>query len=140
VLAGLGALAAAALAGCGDAPSETPASTATLTPRPTDAQSRFPDFEWSLLEGAEPVATDTVVMRDLDFEPPVATMPAGTTVTVRNEDSAGHELSIPRLGVDEVLDGGEAVSFTVEEPGTYDYVCEYHPPDMLGRLMVEPAE
>jgi plastocyanin len=137
VLAGLCALGAGALAGCTGEGGPPATDTPTRTPLPTDAQSRFPDFEWSLLADAEPVATDTVVMRNLEFQPLVATMPPGTEVTVTNDDSAGHEITVPRLGVDEVLDGGESVSFVVDEPGTYDYVCEFHPPDMLGRLVVE---
>jgi plastocyanin len=136
LLAGVASLAAAgALAGCSSDPQPTPAR--SPTPPPTDARERFPDYEWSLVDEADPVATDTVVMRAFDFRPLVATMPSGTEVTVTNDDSAGHEITVPRLGVDEVLDGGESVSFVVEEPGTYDYVCEYHPPDMLGRLVVE---
>jgi plastocyanin len=156
LLGALGALGAASLAGCSsggpgdegttaadstgtptDEGTDDPGATDTAGGTPTGAQSAFPDYDWDALEGVDPVAADAIAMSGFAFEPPVATMPPGTTVTVTNEDGAGHTVTIPALGVDERIPSGEATSFTVDEAGTFDYVCEFHPPDMLGRLVVD---
>jgi len=137
-LAAAAALAAAPLAGClgggGDTPTATP--TATPTETATGAQAQFPDYDWAQLTRADAVETDTITMRGFQFQPLVAKVPTGTEVTVTNDDSAGHEITVPGLDVAETLDGGQSVSLTAETAGTFDYVCEFHPPDMLGRLIV----
>lgn len=60
----------------------------------------------------------------------------GTGITVVNQDSPGHIVTIPRLEIDKGVAGDESVSFTVERTGKYDYVCAVHPPGMVGRLVV----
>lgn len=101
------------------------------------AQSVFPDYEWGKLEGADASETSSVTMRNTEFHPLVAKVSAGTEVTFTNEDSGGHSVTIPALGVDETVSGGSATSVTFEEAGTVDYVCTFHPPGMLGRIVVE---
>jgi plastocyanin len=145
----------------GDAtPTETPASTPTEAPASTPigtetgtqmdpagttssggatAQSEYPDYSWGQLDGVEATDATTVTITGFAYDPIVARVPAGATVSFPNEDSAPHTVTAPDLGVDNRVGGGGETSVTVEEPGTYDYVCRFHPPDMLGRLVVEES-
>lgn len=55
---------------------------------------------------------------------------------VTNEDQTAHTFTVPRLDIDENIEGGGQVLVTVDRTGTFDYVCTFHPPGMLGRLVV----
>jgi len=127
-------------------PTDTPASTPTATPAGgagttsgdgATGQSEYPDYNWEQLEGAEATDASTVTMSGFAYDPIVARVSAGATVSFPNEDSARHTVTAPALGVDKQVSGGSETTVTVEEPGTYGYVCRFHPPDMLGRLVVE---
>lgn len=127
-------------------PSETPSATPPITvttwpprtphPEATPAQEKYADYNWSKLDDASPVATTTIEMKDFEFRPLVATFPPETEVTVVNEDSASHTLTIPKLRFNEEIGGGASISIPINQSGTFDYVCEFHPPGMLGRLAV----
>lgn len=117
--------------------SPIPTETATATDAPTAGQQAYPDYNWAQLDDASAVATDTVVMSGFAFDPLVATVPPGTTVTFSNEDSSSHTVTVPALGVDDTVEGGGETTVTFPDPGTYDYVCRFHGPDMLGRVVVE---
>ena len=99
--------------------------------------SAYPDYDWEQLTRADAAETSSVTMEGSTFRPLVAKVSAGTEVTFTNEDSGGHSVTIPALSVDETVSGGSSTSVTFEEPGNYDYVCTFHPPDMLGRIVVE---
>jgi|GEM_PF-1706513 len=137
-------------------PTETPASTLTETAASTPTatgtaaagttsaggatgQSEYPDYNWGQLDEAEATDATTVTISGFTYDPIVARVPAGTTVSFPNEDSAPHTVTAPALGVDKEVSSGAETSVTVDEPGTYDYVCRFHPPDMLGRLVVEES-
>jgi len=141
-------------------PTETPVATPTETPEPTPmgtgtgtgtaavdttsgggatGQSEYPDYSWGQLDGVEATDATTVTITGFAYDPIVARVPAGTTVSFPSEDSAPHTVTAPALGVDRQVSGGAETTVTVEEPGTYDYVCRFHPPDMLGRLVVEES-
>lgn len=109
----------------------------TTTAGATGAQAAYPNFNWEQLEGVEPTAATTVTMRNVAFHPLVARVDAGTEVTFPNEDASVHTVTIPALDVDELVQAGERASVSFDEPGTFDYVCTFHPPDMLGRVIVE---
>lgn len=116
----------------------TPTKTRSPTPSPTagSAQDQFPDYQWEKLDGAEVVPSTAITMRGFEFHPLLAAVRPGTEVTVTNEDSTAHTFTAPRLSINESLGGGGSFSFTVEATGTFDYVCTFHPPGMLGRLVV----
>ncbi|MFB6183828.1 MAG: cupredoxin domain-containing protein [Haloarculaceae archaeon] len=122
---------------------ETPTATETETttpmaPMPTgaSAQEKYPDYNWGKLDDAEPIETTTVRLSGFAFDPLITSVPVGATVTFENEDGVSHTVTIPGLGVDRTLSGGDQFSLTVAHEGTYDMVCEFHPSDMLGRVVV----
>lgn len=88
--------------------------------------------------GAEPAAPaapaaagatgDTVTIKGFKFGPPDLTVKAGTTVTFVNDDTAGHTASAPSGEFDTGgIDRGERKTVTLDKPGTYMYICEFHP-------------
>lgn len=150
VLRTLGGAVVPLVAGCvgGDGggdeetPTPTPMAVAGESPTPTategdaNAQERYPDYDWERLEDAEPVATAAVTLENSAFDPLFAAVKPGTTITFSNEDSFDHTVTLPKLDVDEGVDGGQRTAVTFKETSTYDYVCTLHPPDMLGRVEV----
>lgn len=80
-----------------------------------------------------------VVISDFAFEPGDLTVPAGSTVTWTNEDSAPHAIQDDsELGEDEgpEMAEGDTFELTYDEPGTYPYICGIHN-YMTGSITVE---
>ena len=79
-----------------------------------------------------PVASDakqvTVEMQDFEFSPAKLTVNAGTEVTWLNRDGAPHN-AVADDGSFETgtLNPDESASVVLDRPGTYSYVCTYHP-------------
>lgn len=103
----------------------------------TAGQAAYPGYDWDQLERADAAETDTVAMRNTAFHPLVAEVGVGTGVGFPNEDPSVHTVTIPAMDLDELVRAGESTSIAFEEPGTFDYVCTFHPPGMLGRVVVE---
>lgn len=101
------------------------------------AMSAYPDYDWEQLTRADAAETTSVTASGSAFQPLVAKVSAGTEVTFSNEDSFAHTVTMPALDLDEQLSGGSSTSVTFERAGSFDYVCTIHPPDMLGRIVVE---
>ncbi len=87
----------------------------------------------------EPAAKPTteVVIEGFAFTPATITIPAGTTVTWTNKDSAAHTVS----SRDDVFDsgnmrGGATFSYTFDRKGTFEYYCKIHP-YMTAKVIVE---
>jgi plastocyanin len=73
---------------------------------------------------------------DFDYEPSVLDVTRGTVVKWTNEDGAPHTATAQDDIFDTGrLDKGESREITFETPGTYDYICTYHP-YMEGRILV----
>ena len=72
-----------------------------------------------------------------DFTFSAATVPAGATVTVKNDSSTQHTVTQDTGGGFNVtVDGGKTVTFTApSKPGSYKYHCTIHP-FMHGTLTV----
>lgn len=89
---------------------------------------------------ATPVETDTVIMPDeWVYEPAVVEIPKGTTVTWENDGSHKHTVTFrddEPVDLDAELKPGGSLTYTFEEPGTFDYYCRYHQPDMVGTVIV----
>jgi nitrite reductase (NO-forming) len=77
------------------------------------------------------------------FEPPTATVKAGTTVTWKNADSTLHTVTSgsaeggePGADFDSsYMAGGKTFQWTFSTPGTFDYFCTLHP-YMKGQVVV----
>lgn len=90
---------------------------------------------------AAPVRTDTVTMvKSYRFAPAVIEVPAGTTVTWRNEDNFTHSVRlVGKSDTDRLLRPGERTTIRFTEPGEYPYECSLHPRDMRGKVIVTAA-
>ena len=87
-----------------------------------------------------PVATDHVDLpRSYKFDPANITVAAGTTVTWTNNDDFSHSVRFldgEPSGEPLVMEPGESVEQTFDEPGTYRYDCSFHPNNMRGSVTV----
>jgi plastocyanin len=100
-------------------------------------------------EPADPSAdqTDDVAAEDTEvaivdeggfaYEPADTTVAAGTSVTWTHEGEAPHTVTAEdgSFGSD-TLEGGDRFEHTFEEPGSFAYVCDFHP-SMQGTITVE---
>ena len=72
------------------------------------------------------------------YDPTPATVKAGTKIAISNADAAPHAITDEGSGKafdSGTIKGKASGSFTVDTPGTYKYICEFHP-FMKGELMV----
>ena len=123
VLTALTLALAVALAGCGD----------TTVPDGADGDDTPTGSPAGDGDGS-PGTTDEVSIEALAFAEQEITVPAGTTVTWVNNDSVGHTVTHGEDGqpasdamFDEAIGVGEEVTFTFDEPGTYQVTCTIHP-------------
>ena len=77
----------------------------------------------------------TITITEFAF-PAETVLPAGGTVTVTNETSAAHTLTDTLGTFNEEVGPGESIEITIAEPGSYEYVCNFHP-QMMGVINVE---
>jgi plastocyanin len=80
-----------------------------------------------------------VVTEDVEFHPAGVNAPEGeVSVHVTNNDDIRHTFTIDELGVDLNLppNSSQRVSFSAG-PGTYEFYCRPHVPDMEGELVIE---
>ena len=77
----------------------------------------------------------TIVIEDFSFDGP-ATVEAGTTITVENQDGVTHTWTASDGTFDSGnISGGGSFQATLDTPGEYDYTCTIHP-DMQGSITV----
>ena len=77
--------------------------------------------------------------RNFAFDPPQMRIAVGRSVTWTNEDPVPHtatSTATPRAFDSGNLDQGQSFSFAFDTPGTYPYLCIYHP-YMKGTVIVE---
>jgi plastocyanin len=81
-----------------------------------------------------------VAINDFRFEPTVLHVTPGTVILWTNEDGAPHTATARDGSFDTGrLGRGESGQVTLEEPGTFEYVCSYHP-SMEGRVVVADGQ
>jgi plastocyanin len=87
---------------------------------------------------ARDVRAAEVGLYDNRFDPPMLTVPAGTTVRWTNRGHHKHTVTSDRgdWGSEELSPAG-AYSYTFRHPGTYPYHCEVHPREMRGTVVVK---
>jgi len=85
-----------------------------------------------------PVATDKVDLPpSYKFAPAGITVTAGTTVTWTNDDHFTHSVDLANDPSEPpVMAPGQSAQITFDTPGTYAYVCSFHPNDMRGVVFV----
>lgn len=118
------------LAGCGgeeaDAPTTPPAATDTDEPTAPPAATDTDD------DASDPAI---IVISSFTFNGPES-VPVGTTIEIRNNDSAPHSWTSPDGVFDSgTLAMGDSFEFTFDEAGEYEFFCEIHP-SMTGSITV----
>jgi plastocyanin len=87
----------------------------------------------TLAYGEEPA----VKIDNFTFSPQTLTVPAGTTVTWKNQDDIPHTVtSTTKTFKSQALDTDDNFSFTFTTAGVYEYFCSLHP-HMTGKIVVE---
>lgn len=87
--------------------------------------------------GAPVRATRVELPASYRFDPPAIEVTAGAAVTWHNADHFTHSVKVEAEGFPYLeLRPGDSGSITFERPGTYPYICTYHPHDMRGRVIV----
>src|SRR4051812_5314519 len=129
LIATAGAIAAIAVAGCGSDDSSDNAKTTTSAPAATPAAAAP--------SGAAKSAVD-VTISNFKFMPAAVKVSEGGSITWTNEDSAAHTATLSSgAGAFDTgtLDQGDAKKLTFSKPGTYAYICAFHP-FMKGTVVV----
>ena len=87
--------------------------------------------------GGDGTATTELVAADFKFDPADLSVATGGSIELTNEDDAKHSLTAEDAGIDQDVDpmASTTVDLGDAEPGTYDYICKYHP-EMKGTLEV----
>lgn len=108
------------------AASSGPATSAPANSAPTSAPAT----------SRAPAAPAAVTIKDLAFAVP-ATVPAGATVEVKNDDGEAHTVTADSGGsFDTMVAGNATASFSAPtKPGRYPFHCNYHG-NMHGVLVV----
>lgn len=146
MIVALVALPALALVACGgdeDYVDEGPGGAAT--PRPTQEPSSNGDDNGN---GGEPEREILVTMRDNLFEPKDLELKVGekVTIVVKNEGIAVHNMHVLSKAAEgkdftskALVNPGTDDDFEVQfkKAGTYDFQCDYHLPQMAGKIVVK---
>ena len=85
-----------------------------------------------------------VSMTNIQFSPKDLTVKPGETITFTNDEAVPHDVhktsgpgkdfaSGPTGGMQE----GDTFELTLDEAGTYEYVCDVHAPGMAGTITVK---
>ena len=78
-----------------------------------------------------------VAIKDFLYKPENVTISAGDSVSFSNEDSAKHTTTADDGDFDTgTLGKGDSKAITIDKPGTYAYICSFHP-FMNGQVTVE---
>lgn len=84
------------------------------------------------------VASSTITIHNFMFSVP-ASVPAGSTVTVVNQDTTDHTVTASSGGFNVPVGASASATFTApSSAGSYAFVCSIHP-DMHGTLVVAAA-
>jgi plastocyanin len=79
-----------------------------------------------------------VEIKDLAYVPDSVEIPVGATVTWTNSDTVPHTATAKDREVLQsgTLNPGDSFSQTFDQPGTFDYFCEFHA-NMKGTIIVQ---
>ena len=112
-----------------------------MPPAASDASSPAPSHDMADMAGSGQAATVEIV--NFAFEPAELSIEVGTEITFTNLDSAPHTVTAgsgdaptPELFDSWLLQQGESFSFVFDQPRTFAYFCDRHPP-MEASITVE---
>jgi plastocyanin len=85
-----------------------------------------------------------VSMESTQFSPSDVSVSAGDTITFVNNESVPHDVHKSSGPGEDFASGesggmqeGDTFELTLDEPGTYEYVCDVHAPGMAGTITVK---
>lgn len=135
--AGLGAIAVLGVAGCGSGSGSGAAAQSGSGASSTPDASATPTPGASASAGSAKRGARTVPISGFAYHPVKLVVKRGTKVTWVDKDAANHTVTFKRgpgnLGN---VDPGKKLSARFTKPGTYSYVCQYHP-NMHGTIVVK---
>jgi plastocyanin len=108
----------------------TACSPAASTPSPTTSMPGMSMPATSQSTSDQPVATNTMSIKNFTFDPPSITVKVGTTVTWTNADQDPHTVtSDGKSGPlnSKPLNQGDTFQYTFSQAGTFSYLCTIHP-------------
>ncbi|SRR6266487_690824 len=118
------------LAACGSSTTTTP----TITPTPSVGNTTPTPTPAPPTPTRTSAEKQVVNMLGNTFSPATLTIPVGSTVTWKNKSSIAHTVTSSKFDSGNLLPSG-TFSFTFKTPGTFQYVCNYHP-FMQGTIVV----
>ncbi|MEZ0171612.1 cupredoxin domain-containing protein [Microvirga sp. TS319] len=80
---------------------------------------------------------DRVVMKEVAYGPKQIRVHVGDVVEWQNQDIVAHTATAMDKSWDVDLMPGRSGGAVMKVPGTFDYICRYHP-TMTGEIIVEP--
>jgi plastocyanin len=94
-----------------------------------------------------------IIMKDNSFEPNQLTVEAGQTITVKLENQGQNTHNMHIAGPDNEYDTGDddfisepdtfragqtgEIVFRIDQPGVYDFRCDFHATIMVGKITVQ---
>lgn len=134
----LGATLTVLIAGCGSGSSSDSSSSAAAPPAAADAGAQGGGSG-----GASAVKSGMVkiIYKDFAIDPANLTVKVGTKVEWINKDSTLHNVTFkpgdPAEFKSKDFNKGGTATFTFDKPGTYKYLCTFHPGSMNGVITVK---
>lgn len=122
-------------AGCGGEEESASVPKATTTPEAT-AEATASATATGTQEGAA-ADSASVAIEGFTYTPKTVEVEAGATVTWTDEDASNHTVTFTEKSVKSIdnIREGQSKKVRFEKPGTYDYICEFHP-GMAGTVEV----
>jgi plastocyanin len=121
--------------GCGSSSSKTTPSTAVTQPATGTSTSAS--------TGAAAPGNVKIAYRNIMISPATVTIKAGTSVTWTDFDPSAtpHNVAVqsgPQTFTSPTLGMGRTFTFKFFKPGVYNYICTFHPTQMIGKITVAP--
>jgi plastocyanin len=81
-------------------------------------------------------AAATVTIKNFAFSPDSVTANVGDVIVWTNEDSTAHTATVNSACTTAPLSGGASGGLVFSAAGTYPYVCNIHPTQMKGTIVI----
>jgi plastocyanin len=79
--------------------------------------------------------TGTLAAKNFAFTPNCFSVASGSTISLANADARTHNFTVKHTDVAVLLPAGMSGQATAPAPGTYDFLCTFHP-RMTGTIIV----